>query len=297
MSLLLRKYLFPLLAIALLFTACQSKKPDDVLSEAKMENILYDYHIAQSLAQQSVADSIDFYTRLYQAAVFEKYGITKTYFDHSMQWYERHTDKLKKIYEHLAEKLGGVSNQPLPTTQTASANSIASDTLNIWKGPSSTLLNSQNVNRFRYTLHPDTTLHAGDQLQWTFDVNWFYHDGERRLVAFAVIHYQGDSTAVMQKFIYSSGQQMTSLTLGKQKVTSIDCYIYQCAPWAERVRIATITNIRMNRLRVQSVERNDTENNSNDSTNETPRLHNPQIRLRDSLLRQDSANKHKSHFI
>lgn len=300
MSLIIRTLLHSLLALLLIVlpTACKSDTPDDVLSAVKMEAVLYDYHLAQSLAQQSVPDSADFYTRLYQSAVFQKHGINKAKFDHSMQWYERHTDKLKKIYEHLAEKLGGSTegaiNSPAPLA--ASTQSSTSDTLSIWRGPSSTLLNSQNLNRFKYTLRPDTALHAGDMLQWSFDVNWFYHDGERRLVACAVIHYEGDSIATMQKFVYSSGQQTTSITLGQRKVKSIDCFIYQCAPWSDRVRIATISRLRMIRLRSRQ-KGNTPQQQTSDSTLRRPMLSNPQIRLRDSLMRQDTANQHKSHFI
>lgn len=300
MSTLLRTLLLSFITF-LLITAplsCQSDMPKDVLPAEKMENVLYDYHIAQSLAQQTVADSIDFYTRLYQAAVFKKYGIQKADFDRSMQWYERHIDKLKKIYEHLAERLGGdASATSTLANKTDGAKAIASDTLNIWHGPTTTLLNSQNVNRFKYTMRPDTALHAGDQLQWSFNVNWFYHDGERRIVAYAVIHYEGDSTAIMQKFVYSSGPQATSLTIGKRKVTSIDCYIYQCAPWSEKVRIATITQLQMNRLRVKNQDGNNNGLNANDTINKQTLPRTQQMRLRDSLMHQDSANERRSHFI
>ena len=300
MSTLLRTLLLPLFTILFINVplSCQSDMPKEVLPAEKMEDVLYDYHIAQSLAQQAVTDSIDFYTRLYQTAVFKKHGIQKTDFDRSMQWYERHTDKLKKIYEHLAERLGGDANaaSTLPN-QIDGTKAVVSDTLNIWHGPTNTLLNSQNVNRFKYSMRPDTALHAGDQLQWGFDVNWFYHDGERRVIAYAVIHYEGDSTAIMQKFIYSSGPQATSITIGKRKVISIDCYIYQCTPWSDKVRIATITKLRMYRLRTKDQGNSSNKLNTSDSINKQTLPRTPQMRLRDSLMHQDSANERKSHFI
>ena len=63
-----------------LMQACHSDFPDDVLKPSKMEDVLYDYHIAQALAQQSASDSIDYNIRLYQKAVFEKYGINEAVF-------------------------------------------------------------------------------------------------------------------------------------------------------------------------------------------------------------------------
>ena len=75
----LRRLVSVLCLIALLFLpflqSCHSDFPDDVLKHSKMEDVLYDYHIAQALAQHSSTDSIDYNIRLYQKAVFDKYGI------------------------------------------------------------------------------------------------------------------------------------------------------------------------------------------------------------------------------
>lgn len=76
--------------------SCKPGPPDGVLGAGKMEDVLYDYHMAQAMAQQMPGDSIAYYTRLYQEAVFMKYGITQSDFDKSMIWYERHADKLGK---------------------------------------------------------------------------------------------------------------------------------------------------------------------------------------------------------
>ena len=36
--------------LALAVAGCKVKRPDDVISESKMENLLYDYHLAKSMA-------------------------------------------------------------------------------------------------------------------------------------------------------------------------------------------------------------------------------------------------------
>ena len=35
--------------LALAIVGCKVKRPDDVISESKMENLLYDYHLAKSM--------------------------------------------------------------------------------------------------------------------------------------------------------------------------------------------------------------------------------------------------------
>ena len=170
-----------LLISALCLMSCKPGPPDGVLGAGKMEDVLYDYHMAQAMAQQMPGDSIAYYTRLYQEAVFMKYGITQSDFDKSMIWYERHADKLGKIYARLSERMGGsadvTNNALLPGLQTASG-----DTLNVWQGPSSILLNSQGVNRFVYTQRADTAIQSGDRLVLMFNAEWFYHEGEHRVM-------------------------------------------------------------------------------------------------------------------
>lgn len=45
--------------------SCKPAPPDGVLGAGKMEDVLYDYHMAQAMAQQMPGDSIAYYTRLY----------------------------------------------------------------------------------------------------------------------------------------------------------------------------------------------------------------------------------------
>lgn len=283
-----------LLISALCLMSCKPGPPDGVLGAGKMEDVLYDYHMAQAMAQQMPGDSIAYYTRLYQEAVFMKYGITQSDFDKSMIWYERHADKLGKIYARLSERMGGsvdvTNNALLPGLQTASG-----DTLNVWQGPSSILLNSQGVNRFVYTQRADTAIKSGDRLVLMFNVEWFYHEGEHRVMMYATIHYAGDSVTTMQQFVFMSGSQQMQTTIGKGKVTSIELFAYQCAPWDNRARIVSLSNLRMYRVRGQQVERATSTPSHGDSVPRRPV--NFQRRLRDSLMRSDTANERKPHFV
>lgn len=289
-------YSLLLLIASTLFCACHTDKADEgVLSAGKMENVLYDYHLAQALAQQAPNDSVDYYVRLYQQLVFEKYGIDNATFDHSMQWYERHSDQLKKIYERVAERMGG-SADGNGNRMLVGLNSASGDTLSIWHGPSSVLLNSQGINRFTYSQRADTTLRYGDILQWTVNTSWFYREGEHRAVACITIRYEGDSIATQQQFLYSDGDQTMTTRIGKRKVKSIDFFIYQCAPWADRVRLLYIRNMQLIRIRPHEVQ--EEEQAPGEDADTIKRLHlNPERRLRDSLLRLDTLNERKPHFI
>ena len=45
---------FSIFLLAFCLTACQVKRPKVVISDAKMENVLYDYHIAKAMVKKSL---------------------------------------------------------------------------------------------------------------------------------------------------------------------------------------------------------------------------------------------------
>ena len=80
------KFLFVLLCLS----ACKPSLPDGILSESKMESVLYDYHLAMGLAESeegSVPENR--YIRVRQ--VFEKHNISEAEFDSSMVYWCEHS--------------------------------------------------------------------------------------------------------------------------------------------------------------------------------------------------------------
>ena len=59
--------------LALAVAGCKVKRPDDVISESKMENLLYDYHLAKSMGD-NLPYNENYKKTLYLDAVFKKYG-------------------------------------------------------------------------------------------------------------------------------------------------------------------------------------------------------------------------------
>ena len=82
---------------------CKVKRPSDVISESKMENLLYDYHVAKSMGD-NLPYSENYKKALYINAVFKKYGTTQAAFDSSMVWYTRNTEILSKIYDKVKKR-------------------------------------------------------------------------------------------------------------------------------------------------------------------------------------------------
>jgi hypothetical protein len=164
-----------------LVVSCKPSVPSKFIQPDKMGDVLYDYHLASSMAQISGNDSVN--AIKYRAAVLKKYGYTPAEFDSSMVYYMRHTDQLKQIYEDLSKRLGkeavalGASADAVNRFGSVTANG---DTANVWNEESAMVLTPQkpfNLNSF--SMVADSTFHKGDNIILDFDTQFIFQDGMR----------------------------------------------------------------------------------------------------------------------
>ena len=106
--------------LACLFLVCSCKEdsvPEDVFSEEKMGNVLYDILLADEWVD---------YTRMYDSSymnfpkraaiydsVFQVHGITKQDYQKSMGYYEGRPDVLKEIFETIGKRADTASAKRL----------------------------------------------------------------------------------------------------------------------------------------------------------------------------------------
>lgn len=95
---------YGVLLLTCCLTACQVKRPDHVLQDDLMEEVLYDYHIAKAMGEE-VPYNENYKRVLYIESVFKKHGITQADFDSSMVWFARNPEVLAKIYEKVNLRL------------------------------------------------------------------------------------------------------------------------------------------------------------------------------------------------
>ena len=102
------------LFVALAFVGCKPGVPHQYIQPDELEEILYDYHLADGmLASRPAGDKAD-QTVAYHAAVLKKHHVTQAEFDSSMVYYMRNAEVLHGIYEKLGERMQKeVGNLPL----------------------------------------------------------------------------------------------------------------------------------------------------------------------------------------
>ena len=97
------KYLIPLFFLSAFFTACDNR-PFLVLSDKKMEAVLSDVYIAQTIMDNNRTMFSDSTRRAdLLNAVFQKHNIDKATFDSSLVWYSGNLDKYIKVNEKVME--------------------------------------------------------------------------------------------------------------------------------------------------------------------------------------------------
>lgn len=116
-----------LLSLTLLFSCTRRERPQPpphIMSEEKMTDVLYDVQIAEAVYQRggkpSAEVGLQMGRQLYRE-IFEKYGITRSEFKESFEWYTDHPRLMTDIYETVIERLN---------TEQAKLNEVVSDTVN-----------------------------------------------------------------------------------------------------------------------------------------------------------------------
>lgn len=194
----------------LLLGSCKPTVPRQYIQPGDIEDILYDYHIADGMAQNIQGGDKGAKQVAYRAAVLKKYGVTQAEFDSSMVYYMRHADQLHDIYENISQRLSdeamaqGASAGEVNRFGMLSANG---DTADVWAGEKSMVLIPQmpyNQNSFSFVT--DTAFHRGDMVLLTFKADFVYQDGMRDGIAVLAVRFNNDSIASQMLHLSSSNR-------------------------------------------------------------------------------------------
>lgn len=157
---------------ATLMTGCGKSMSDEVIPPAKMEKVLYDYHLSLGISSK-LPSSEDYKKQAYKNYLFKKHNITEAQFDSSMVWYTRNSQELSEIYQKLDKRLSKEKNQLNALLQERHINLATQpgDTVNIWQYyPAYCLTDAPLNNKFTFTMKVDTNFWVKDAFRWNADV-------------------------------------------------------------------------------------------------------------------------------
>lgn len=103
----MRNFLLPVAVAALLLAGCSDDRPEDILSEDKMLDVMTDLQIAEAY-DRSGSVPLDLQgssTGKLGLAVLRQHGVTEEEMDSTLAWYGRNMDEYAKLYKKIDERL------------------------------------------------------------------------------------------------------------------------------------------------------------------------------------------------
>jgi hypothetical protein len=213
--------------------SCKPTVPSQYIQPDDMEDLLYDYHITQAMADDDSKsfEESQYDQTLYFAAVLKKHGITKAEFDSSLIYYYIRADRFNDIYQNVAKRLSndalelGASEGEVNRYAKLSSNS---DTTDVWMGQlSAMILPYPPYNRLIFEQKADTSFRKGDSFLFMINSEFIYQNGSRNAEACIAMRYDNDTIVSRTIGISTSGMSQVQIpSLDNRIVKSIRGYIY-----------------------------------------------------------------------
>lgn len=226
-----------LLLVFILFSvvACKLEIPKSVLPEKKMEDFLYDYHIAKSMGDE-IPYNERYKRAIYVRSVYKKHNITSEEFDSSMVWYTRNLDVLSRVYDRVNKRLEQEKeaiDYLVSIREDRPMTSKQGDSIDVWAWRTNYKLSSSPLyNKLTFLLPSDSNFHDRDTLIW--QATYLFKDisGNDSLFMFPIMSlqavYENDSTVYAMDEVKEDGQKQLLVyadTLGKLKEVRGAIYI------------------------------------------------------------------------
>ncbi len=271
-------------------TACKPKVPSEFIQPDEMEDILYDYHIAQAMARQNNDGHEASINRTkYFYAVLQKYDRTEAEFDSSLVYYYSHLPRLKDIYQEVNERLLDQAKFLGASTgeiNRYAQNSASGDTANIWSGASDILLIPRpTANRYDFTIKVDTSFHKGDSFMFQFMSDYIWQTGAKDAVVCIVTKYEGDSIIQTSNHVTVSGLSQIHVPANNEnKLKSMTGFIYLLSDQEKQSNVRRMMFINQLQLIRFHHDKKDVETlNNSTKTDSIQRTDNPGRREADTL--------------
>lgn len=212
----------------MLFASCKPQVPSQYIQPDDMEDLIYDYYIAQGIASQQMGDE-DYNRRLTFELVLKEHDVSQAQFDSSLVYYYTRADRFQDIYKRVqdrlneeVEKYGGVTN----SVQQLATGSLNGDTAEIWTGKRTMmLLNDRPYHLYSFRQYADSTFHAGDSFMMSISSTWLMQNGNRQATAYLAVTYENDSTVHQYTTITTSGMSMLNIPYCKERVKEIKGFV------------------------------------------------------------------------
>lgn len=185
-----------LTAIVIGFSNC-TNVPDGVVSESKMEKILYDSYLGEGLSESELTPIYETKAKdLYLKSVLKKYDVSQKEYDASLTWYMQHLDIYTKIYDKVLVKLKKEEAKLKMESgdSTFASEILKGDTVELWRNSSEIYLSGVPlIGNLLTEIKTNETFVLGDSIFLKADVHLFYASKRQAPRIVLTLNYQNDS--------------------------------------------------------------------------------------------------------
>lgn len=220
-----------LMAVGLmLLSACKPTIPKEYIQPDDMEDLLYDYYVAQGLPTDPNSKAIDYDHRYKTNLVLKKYGVTQAELDSSLKYYYTNMEELYKIYGNVQKRLSeqalelGASTMEVEryTTQ-----SLTGDTTDVWENSRQMVVLPQPpYNVVRFSQKADSSYHQGDSFLMTFGSTFLVQSGSKNATVVVTVRYENDSIISHNTNVSPVGNTTLRIPACSLKAKELSGYIY-----------------------------------------------------------------------
>lgn len=195
--------------LVLMTVGCKPKVPSELVQPDDLEDILYEYHLAQSMARNEHTLDASYNQTKYFLAVLEKHHVSEAVFDSSLVYYYTHAERLKDIYANVYERLANDAKKlgaSVGDINRYSQYSETGDTANIWRDETAMLLIPHPTkNRFDFVIKADSTFKVGDSFMFQFVAEHIWQSGSKDAIVCIKTIYEKDSVLQSVNHVSMSG--------------------------------------------------------------------------------------------
>jgi hypothetical protein len=215
----------------LLLSACKPKIPKEYIQPDEMEDLLYDYYVAQGLPRDPHSkNDLDYDRQYHTNLVLKKYGRTQAELDSSLKYYYINMEELYKIYGNVQKRLGdealklGASTTEVEryTTQ-----SLSGDTTDVWEGSRQmVILPKPPYNVVQFSQKADTSYYQGDSFLMTFGNTFLVQSGSKNASLVLSVYYENDSIITNSTTVSQAGNTTLRIPPCGLKAKELKGFVY-----------------------------------------------------------------------
>jgi len=249
----LKSGLLTAIMLLLCLSACNVRRPEMVLTNSEMADVLYDYHMSKSMSKE-VGAYTDNEKQAYLDFVYQKHGITQEIFDSSLSWFSRNPEDMMKVYDLVfsrMEKENDYVKRRISERDNLVTVSKDGDTVNLWTDRKMLRMSHRPFeNLLTFKLTADDYYRKNDTLRW--NINYHFINGAPEADDAAVmvmqVWYDRDSIVAEQRIVREDGEQTITLQSDKLgALKTVQGFVYY-PKQADSTKFLLLDNISLLRL-------------------------------------------------